>query len=262
MPRNNSKTIVTAIAGDKESLALARLENLKKAREKALELRLLRNTQSASSVDASASGVQKKSRRRITAEPVSPTPTDAKLVPKMDTTDEQTEQSSEPEQPTKPKRGRPPGSGKRKHSETAVAPDSTATITDGADGRGHEEPKSPCKLLHGGSGERDATPAAETPVHQQSPRTPPGNVSTVSVAHVPDSVEEGELDPSPPPPTEMSRGRSKNNRRKPTTVQRKRTRPSSVDTVRRRLDFDRFQVPVAGGAFYRNNVSGHFTFNR
>lgn len=256
MPRTSSKTIVTAIAGDKESLAAARLENLKKAREKALELRLLRNKQSAApSVTASTSGAQNKPRRRIQAEPVSPKPVDDSTVSEMVAPDTRSET-------TKPRRGRPPGSGKRKQPDTPIDSNNTSADTVGADNRGLEEPKISRKVLHGGSGEGDATPTVETPVDQQSPRTPPANVSDVPSAQVPDTVEEGELDASPPPPTELPRGRSKNNRQKPTTVRRRRTRPPSVDTVRRRLDFDRFHVPVGGGAFYRNNTSGHFTFSR
>ena len=85
-----------------------------------------------------------------------------------------------------------------------------------------------------------------------------------------EEVEEGELDPSPPPPTEMARGRSKNNKRKPTTVTRhveatKKPRahpPKPKPAVVRKLNFDDMHVPVGGGAFYRNHQSGHFTFTR
>ena len=262
MPRTSSKTIVTAVAGDKESLAAARLENLKKAREKALELRLLRSKPSASSAGAGTSGVQNKTRKRIQAEPVSPKPVDAKMVPETHTTETQSEEEPKSEQPTKPRRGRPPGSGKRKQQTMPVEPDNTPANTGGADTGGLEKPEGPRKVLRGGSGEGDAAVAVKAPVVPESPKTPSSNVSNVDTPEVPDTVEEGELDPSPPPPTEMPRGRSKNNRRKPTTVQRRRTRPPSVDTVRRRLNFDHMHVPIGGGAFYRNHSSGHFTFSR
>jgi len=81
-------------------------------------------------------------------------------------------------------------------------------------------------------------------------------------------IEEGELDPSPPPPTEMARGRSKNNKRKPTTVSRHVASAASKKpkapkpAVMRKLNFDNMHVPVGGGAFYRNHHSGHFTFSR
>jgi hypothetical protein len=262
MPRTSSKTIVTAVAGDKESLAAARLENLKKAREKALELRLLRSKPSVSSTGAGTSGVQNKTRKRIQAEPVSPQPIDENLVAKMAAPATQSGEITEPEQPTKPKRGRPRGSGKRKQPEMPDDSNNTPADTTGTDRRGQTEPKVSGEFLHGGLGEGDATVVTQTPAEAKSPRTPPENVSDVPTAQVPDTVEEGELDPSPPPPTELPRGRSKNNRRKPTTVQRRRTRPPSVDTVRRRLDFDRMHVPIGGGAFYRNHSSGHFTFSR
>jgi len=262
MPRTSSKTIVTAVAGDKESLAAARLENLKKAREKALELRLLRSKPSASSAGAGTSGVQNKTRKRIQAEPVSPKPVDAKMVPETHTAETQSGEEPKSEQPTKPRRGRPPGSGKRKQPAMPVEPDNTPANPGGADTGGLEKPQGSRKVLRGGSGEGDAAVAVKAPVEPESPKTPPNNVSSVDTPEVPDTVEEGELDPSPPPPTEMPRGRSKNNRRKPTTVQRRRTRPPSVETVRRRLNFDHMRVPIGGGAFYRNNSSGHFTFSR
>ncbi len=265
MPRTSSKTIVTAVAGDKESLAAARLENLKKAREKALELRLLRSKPSASAAGAGSSGVQNKTRKRIQAEPVSPKPVDAKMVAETHTTEAQSEDEPKQEQPTKPRRGRPPGSGKRKQPSMPVKANNPPANSSGADTGGLEKPEGARKVLRGGSGEGDAAVAVEAPVQHQSPRsprTPPSNVSNVVTPGVPDTVEEGELDPSPPPPTEMPRGRSKNNRRKPTTVQRRRTRPPSVETARRRLNFDHMHVPVGGGAFYRNHSSGHFTFSR
>lgn len=80
-------------------------------------------------------------------------------------------------------------------------------------------------------------------------------------------IEEGELDPTPPPPTELARGRSKNNKRKPTTVTRhvaetKKPRAPPKPAVVRKLNFDHMHMPVGGGAFYRNHHSGHFTFSR
>lgn len=259
MPRTASKTIVTAIAGDKETLAAARLENLKKAREKALELRLLRNKQQP----ATAPPVTNKTRKRIQPEPVPAKPIDDQLVPTMAAPEENAAgQSSGSGQVPKPKRGRPLGSTKRKQPEVSVETNHTPADSERAVEPGLEKPEGPGKLLHRGSGEGDAATTHPEPTEQQSPKTPPGNVSNVQVAAAPPSVEEGELDASPPPPTELPRGRSKNNRRKPTTVKRTRTRGPSVESVRRKLNFDRMHVPVGGGAFYRNNASGHFTFSR
>lgn len=224
----------------------------------------MRSKPSASSTGAGTSGVQNKTRKRIQAEPVSPKPVDAKLAAEMHTA-EQSNDEPKPEQPTKPRRGRPPGSGKRKQPSMPVEPNNTPANSGGADTGGLEKPEGARKVLRGGSGEGDAAVAVEAPIEHQShksPQTPPGNVSNVVTPEVPNTVEEGELDPSPPPPTEMPRGRSKNNRRKPTTVKRTRTRPPSVETVRRRLNFDHMHVPVGGGAFYRNHSSGHFTFSR
>lgn len=264
MPRNPAKTIVTTVAGDKESLAAARLENLKKAREKALELRLLRSKQPSTS----SAPPTNKTRKRIQAEPVASKPIDAALAPETPQAHSGSDRpedvpiSEQPgEQPTRPRRGRPPGSGKRK--QESVPSGDLPVRSDGAETGGREKSEKPRKVLRGESGEGDANITDNaTGEDEQEPQTPPGNVSNVATPIVPETVEEGELDPSPAPPTELPRGRSKNNRRKPTTVQRRRTRPPSVDTVRRRLQFDHMHVPVGGGAFYRNNASGHFTFSR
>jgi hypothetical protein len=246
MPRQRSKTIVTTVAGDGQSLAEARLENLKKAREKALELRLLRTT--PSTAPGNTASVENKSRRRVKAEPVSPKPVDAKLVPEM-----------LPAQEAKP-RGRPRGSGKRKTPATESGNPSTDTVT--ADTGGHDGANIPGEILQGGSRTGDAIVTNEAPAPPESPKTPAGNTSVVQVNEPTETVEEGELDATPPPPTELPRGRSKNNRRKPTTVKRTRYSSPTKDTVRRRLQFDHMHVPVGGGAFYRNHHSGHFTFSR
>jgi hypothetical protein len=258
-PTDPSKTIITTVAGDKTSLDAARLENLKKAREKALELRLRRQSQQQQhQQQQSAQQATPASRKRVKPVPAPPVPRERQLVDTQDMEEDETSQHTTANIPDG-------GPGDFAHSQGTGSGKSggeTRVSVDVARPDGQEEPGQPetrVPVATGApSGGAGSSVNPTTVSMQETPRTPASNVT--------DLPEEGELDPSPGPPTVMARGRSKNNKRKPTTVTRidpsaRRVRAPKPSVVRK-LDFDRIHMPVGGGAFYRNHHSGHFTFTR
>ncbi len=260
MPRQSSKTIITTVAGSLDDLATARLANLQKARAKALELRLLRQQQQqppdTATVRSNDVGPPAKpARKRIRATAVPPPPASERLDTLMQDADTGSGETitDTPKQSVNAQDQLATGDG-----TNVLGPDTPAVPPGAAQARPEAESIAPGARQRPANVQVSGGPSAPN-VISVSPKTPASRVTEVPAA------EEGELDPTPGPPTELARGRSKNNRRKPTTVKRVSAKEagsgkSEGDKVRRKLRFD--HIEVGRGAFYRDTNTGHFAFTR